>query len=510
MGNIPWRFESSRVHNHLNLKLKKKVIIIGSGFSSLSASCYLAKAGFDVSIYEKNFDFGGRARQFKEKGFTFDMGPSWYWMPDVFERFFNDFGKKSSDLYEIKKLNPAYRVIFDNESHFKIGDSIDEIVNSFEKIEKGSGEKLIKFLNESKDNYDLAVTNMLYKMPGKSIFELINTKTISKINLFVTNIKSQINKIFKNRKLRSVLQFPVLFLGAKPSETPAFYNFMNYADFGLGTWQPKNGFYDVVQSMIKIAKENGVKFYNNSPVDKIIVKNNTISGVKVKKSLIECDILISGADYSHTEQLLEKKYRQYSEKYWSNRTWAPSSLLFYIGLDKKINDLDHHNLFFDTDFDRHADEIYTNPKWPESPLFYLNITSKTFKHTAPKNCENLFILVPIATNLEDTDEIREKYFDLVISRIEKTINENIKDHLIYKKSYCVKDFKSDYNSFGGNAYGLANTLTQTAFLRPKLKSKKVKKLYFSGQLTVPGPGVPPAIVSGKLVSDLIINDEVNF
>ena len=347
-------------------------------------------------------------------------------------------------------------------------------------------------------------------MPGKSIFELINTKTISKINLFVSNIKSQINKIFKNRKLRSALQFPVLFLGAKPSETPAFYNFMNYADFGLGTWQPKNGFYDVVQSMINIAKENGVKFYNNSPVDKIIVKNNTISGIIVKKLLIECDILISGADYSHTEQLLEKKYRQYSEKYWSNRTWAPSSLLFYIGLDKKINDLDHHNLFFDTDFDKHADEIYSNPKWPKSPLFYLNITSKTFNHTAPKGCENLFILIPIATDLDDNEKTREKYFDLVIKRIESKINQKIKNNIIYKRSYCIKDFKDDYNSFGGNAYGLANTLTQTAFLRPKLKSKKVKKLYFSGQLTVPGPGVPPAIVSGKLVSDLIIKDEVNF
>jgi len=483
--------------------MKKKIVIIGSGFSSLAAASYLAQLGHQVEVYEKNSTFGGRARQLKKEGFTFDMGPSWYWMPDVFERFFNDFGKKSSDLYEIKKLNPAYRVIFDNESHFKIGDSIDEIVNSFEKIEKGSGKKLIKFLNESKDNYDLAVTNMLYKMPGESIFELINTKTISKINLFVTNIKSQINKTFKNRKLRSVLQFPVLFLGAKPSETPAFYNFMNYADFGLGTWQPKNGFYDVVQSMIKIAKENGVKFYNNSPVDKIIVKNNTISGVKVKKSLIECDILISGADYSHTEQLLEKKYRQYSEKYWSKRTWAPSSLLFYIGLNKKINDLDHHNLFFDTDFDKHADEIYTNPKWPESPLFYLNFPSKTDRTMAPEGCENCFILMPIAPGLNDNQDLREKYFNIILEKLEGYTKQKLKDSIIFKKSFCVSDFKKEYNSYGGNAYGLANTLFQTAFLRPNIKSKLVQNLYFCGQLTVPGPGVPPAIVSGELVANLI-------
>jgi phytoene desaturase len=328
--------------------------------------------------------------------------------------------------------------------------------------------------------------------------------------LFITNIKSHINKRFKNPKLRSVLQFPVLFLGAKPSQTPAFYNFMNFADFGLGTWQPKNGFFDVILSMIATAKNFGVKFYNNSPVQEILVKNKSVCGIKTKNKIVKCDIIVSGADYSHTEKLLPKILRQYSNKYWSNRTWSPSSLLFYLGLNTKINDLDHHNLFFDTDFDNHADEIYSNPKWPKSPLFYLNITSKTFNHTAPKGCENLFILIPIATDLDDNEKTREKYFDLVIKRIESKINQKIKNNIIYKRSYCIKEFKDDYNSFGGNAYGLANTLTQTAFLRPKLESKKVKKLYFSGQLTVPGPGVPPSIVSGKLVSDLIIKDEVNI
>jgi len=491
-------------------KLKKKVIIIGSGFSSLSAACYLGKAGFEVCVYEKNNDFGGRARQFKQDGFTFDMGPSWYWMPDVFEKFFNDFGKKCSDLYEIKKLNPAYRVIFEDGEEIKIGDSIENIMQTFEEIEKGSGKKLRDFLKECKENYDLAVSNMLYKMPGKSVFELINYQTILKTGLFITNIKSQINKRFKNPKLRSVLQFPVLFLGAKPSQTPAFYNFMNFADFGLGTWQPKNGFFDVILSMIATAKNFGVKFYNNSPVQEILVKNKSVHGIKTKNKIVKCDIIVSGADYSHTEKLLPKILRQYSEKYWSNRTWSPSSLLFYLGLNTKINDLDHHNLFFDTDFDNHADEIYSNPKWPKSPLFYLNITSKTFNHTAPKGYENLFILIPIATDLDDNEKTREKYFNLVIKRIENKINQKIKNSIVYKRSYCIKEFKDDYNSFGGNAYGLANTLTQTAFLRPKLESKKVKKLYFSGQLTVPGPGVPPSIVSGKLVSDLIIKDEINI
>ena len=505
MGNIPWRFESSRVHFSI---LKKKVFIIGSGFSSLSAACYLAKYGFDVSIFEKNDSFGGRARQFKKNGYTFDMGPSWYWMPDVFDRFFKDFNKKSSNLYKIKKLNPGYKVFFKNNETVSISSDVNKIIETFENIEKGSGKKLKKFLKEAKNNYELAVKDMLYKMPGFSILELINLKTILKLNLFLTNINKQVNSIFKNEMLRSILKFPVLFLGAKPNKTPAFYNFMNYADFGLGTWQPKNGFYDVVKSMITIAKEQGVSFNKNSNVEKINIDSGEIKSIRVNGKDLCCDFLVSGADYAHTESLLDKKYRHYSTRYWEKRVWSPSSLLFYIGVKKRLKNLNHHNLFFDTSFKKHSNEIYTNPVWPENPLFYVNLTSKTFKHTAPKGHENCFILIPIATNLDDSDDIREKYFDKVLDRMEKLTKQKIRDFIDYKRSYCIKDFKEDYNSYGGNAYGLANTLFQTAFLRPKLKSKKVKKLYFSGQLTVPGPGVPPSIVSGKLVANIIKNEGI--
>ena len=487
--------------------MKQNIAIIGSGFSSLSAACYLAKAGHNVTVYEKNNSLGGRARQFKAEGFTFDMGPSWYWMPDVFERFFNDFGKSRSDFYSLERLNPGYRVVFDKENQIQIGDDIEKISVEFEKIEKGSGKKLKDFIEKAKNNYDLAVTNMLYKMPGKSIFELINIDTVFKVNLFFKNIKNDVEKTFKDQRLRSILQFPVLFLGAKPSNTPAFYNFMNYADFGLGTWQPKNGFFDVVRAMVDIGKHNGVNFHTNCDVQEIKVVNSEIDGIIINGEYKKCDILISGADYEHTESLLKEKYKQYSENYWKSRTWSPSSLLFYLGLNKKLKNLDHHNLFFDTDFDKHADEIYSKPKWPTDPLFYLNITSKTNSHTAPPGNENCFILIPIATDLEDNEELREKYFKIILKRIKDVSGNDIEKNIVYKRSYCINDFKKDYNSYGGNAYGLANTLMQTAFLRPKLQSKKVKKLYFSGQLSVPGPGVPPAIVSGKLVSDIILKNE---
>ncbi|MFO7744935.1 MAG: phytoene desaturase family protein [Psychroflexus sp.] len=482
--------------------MSKSIAVIGSGFSSLAAACYLAQNGNKVEIFEKNDSLGGRARRFKEKGFTFDMGPSWYWMPDVFERFFGDFDKKPSDYYELEKLDPGYQVVFEGGETIEIGDSLDKIYKIFDKEEENGARKLKKFIDNARSNYDIAIKDLVYK-PGVSPLELVTPKTITKLGEFFSTVDKDVEKEFKSEKLKQILKFPVLFLGAKPSETPSFYNFMNYADFGLGTWHPKGGFHEVIAGMVKLAKSLGVKVNTNANIDKIIVENKTAKALEINGELKSFDVILSGADYHHTETLLEQKHRQYSEAYWDKKVFAPSSLLFYIGFDRKLDNVKHHNLFFDVDFNEHAKDIYTTPKWPEEPLFYANFTSKTDPSTAPEGHENGFFLVPIAPGIEDTEELREEYFNKIMTRFESLTEQKVQKNIIFRKSFCVNDFKEDYNSYKGNAYGMANTLLQTAFLRPKLKSKKVNNLYFTGQLTVPGPGVPPALISGKLVSELI-------
>ncbi len=479
----------------------KKIIIIGSGFSSLSASCYLAKAGFDVEIFEKNESIGGRASQFKKDGFTFDMGPSWYWMPDIFDKFFNDFHKKTSDYYELDKLNPAYKIFFSDDV-ITIGDTMEKICSEFERIEKGSSQELRKFIAIAQENYNIAINKIVLR-PGLSPLELVTKETILRVDQFFKTISSEVRKRFQNPKLISTLEFPVLFLGAKPNKTPSFYSFMNYADFGLGTWHPKGGMYEIIKAMGSLAAELGVTVHTHKSVNKINVENGVCKGITVGGDTFLSDIVLSGADYHHTESLLDSQHKQYSEAYWNKKTFAPSSLLFYIGIDKKLQNVEHHNLFFDTDFELHAHEIYDTPKWPSKPLFYANFPSITDQSMAPENCETAFFLVPIAPGLEDTPSLRAQYFDMIIDRFEKKTGQNIKNNIILKQTFCVNDFIERYNSYKGNAYGMANTLTQTAFLRPGLKSKKVKKLFFTGQLTVPGPGVPPALISGKLVSELI-------
>ncbi|MAZ71791.1 MAG: phytoene dehydrogenase [Flavobacteriaceae bacterium] len=482
--------------------MKQNVALIGSGFSSLAAASYLAKAGYSVTIFEKNNTVGGRARQLKKEGFTFDIGPTWYWMPDVFERFFSDFNRKPSDYYELIKLAPAYSVYFGDNDYITIEDTLEKICVAFEAEEKGSSQQLKKFIAKAQSNYNIAIKDLVYR-PGVSPLELITPVTIKKIGQFFSTISKEVRREFKNPRLVAILEFPVLFLGAKPSNTPAFYSFMNYADFGLGTFHPKNGMYSVINGMKALAESLGVIIKTNQNVTAINIDNEQATSIVVNGATVSADIILSGADYHHTETLLPKQYRQYSEAYWDRKIFAPSSLLFYVGFDKKIENVEHHTLFFDVDFDAHAYTIYDEPSWPENPLFYASFPSKTDESAAPRGKEAAIFLIPLAPGIEDTEAIRETYFEKIITRFEKLTNQPVRNFVIFKESFCIKDFVEAYNSYKGNAYGLANTLMQTAFLRPKIKSKKVKNLYFTGQLSVPGPGVPPSLISGKLAASLI-------
>ena len=492
----------------------KKVVIIGSGFAGLSSAAFMAKAGWDVTVLEKHAVPGGRARQLKEAGFTFDMGPSWYWMPDVFERFFNCFGKKVSDFYTLERLDPSYRVYW-QDGPMDIPADYKTFRELFEKTEPGSAIRLDAFMKEAAFKYDIGI-NRLVQKPGQSLLEFADWdlfKGILRLDVF-TSIRKHIRRFFKNPKLQQLLEFPVLFLGALPQDTPALYSLMNYADIQLGTWYPQGGMHRIVEAMVKVAREQGARFVFNQDVEEIIISGNKVSGVKVKpaqqesltNNIYEADVVIGAADYHFIEQqLLPPAFRSYSESYWDKRVMAPSSLLYYVGLNKKLEGVVHHSLFFDVSFEKHGAEIYTDPKWPIDPLFYVSATSVTDASVAPEGCENLFFLVPVATGLAGDDEaLRERYFLQVLERFETHTGHSIKESIIFKKSYSITNFKEDYNSYKGNAYGLANTLMQTAVLKPALRSKKLSNLFYTGQLTVPGPGVPPSLISGEVVSKEVI------
>jgi len=493
--------------------MSKKVIVIGSGFSGLASAIALADKGYEVKVLEKNDSLGGRARVFKTDGFTFDMGPSWYWMPDVFENFFAKYGKKVSDYYQLTRLDPSYAVYFSATEKWDIPAKMEDLEALFEKYEKGATIQLRKYLADAKYKYDKGINDLVHK-PSLSITEFIDVKLwfdVLRLDIF-KSVHTQLRKYFKHPNILKLMEFPVLFLGAKPQNTPALYSLMNYADMSLGTWYPLGGMFNIVDAMVSLAKEKGVEIYASHEVNKINVEAGKVVSVTANGNDLSADVVVASADYHHVDQhLLELPYRNYTPEYWDKRVMAPSCLLYYVGVNKRIKGLKHHNLFFDENFEVHAQEIYDNPVWPSKPLFYVSAPSVTDDSVAPEGCENLFLLIPVAPGLEGDDEkVRNDYFDVIMKRLETALNENISEHIIYKKSYAQSDFINDYHAFKGNAYGLANTLMQTAILKPSIKNKKVSNLFYTGQLTVPGPGVPPSLISGVVVANQIEKEIKEF
>ena len=487
----------------------KSVIVIGSGFAGLSAASFLAREGYDVTVLEKNDQLGGRARVWETEGFSFDMGPSWYWMPDVFERYFGEFGKNISDLYDLVRLDPSYRVVFGQDDHEDQMASMEELEAMFDRLDPGSGLRLRKFLKQAQYKYDVGIKDLVFR-PGRSLFEFMDfriAKGLFQLDM-LKDIRKHVAEVSAHPKLKSILEFPVLFLGALPQNTPALYSLMNYADMSLGTWYPMGGMNKIIQGMITVAKEQGVRFRTSAEVSGFKYHNGSIVSVLTKTGSFTADIVVGAADYHHIDQHISSpEYREYTPKYWDNRKMAPSSLLFYLGIKGEVPNVLHHNLFFDHELDQHAHEIYTDPQWPTKPLFYASAPTKTDRSVAPEGCENMFLLMPTAPGMEgDTEEVREKYYQLMMDRLEAFTGSSIRDRVVVKRSFAHADFVSNYHSFKGNAYGLANTLDQTALLKPRLKSKKVSNLYFAGQLTTPGPGVPPSLISGEVVSKEIAKD----
>lgn len=479
------------------------IAVIGSGFAGLSAAAYLAKEGYNVDVYEKNEQAGGRARQLEtDNGYLFDMGPSWYWMPEVFEKFFNDFGYKASDFYELQLLDPGFSIVFGKDDVLDVPADFDALMAMFESIEPGSANQLQRFLKGAEYKYKVGIDKLVYK-PGLSILEFLDldlVKGLFRLQVF-TSFSKHVRKFFKDPKLIALMEFPVLFLGAMPEETPALYSLMNYAGLKLGTWYPKGGFGKVVQAMKLVAESNGVRFCLNEAVTKMNVEGRLIEEIETLKQKKTYQGVIAAADYHHVDdKLLEQKHQNYTENYWDKRVLAPSSLIFYLGVSRKISKLGHHTLFFEEDLQQHAKEIYKDPQWPSKPLFYVCCPSKTDDTVAPSGHENIFVLMPLAPDVEDTDALREKYFNEMMQRLENYTGDEIRTYIDYKRSYCVNDFKADYNSYKGNAYGLANTLMQTANLKPSIKNKHLSNLFYAGQLTVPGPGVPPSIISGHVAA----------
>ncbi len=484
-----------------------EISIIGGGFGGLASAALLADGGHDVTVFEKNDQIGGRARAHKDKGFQFDMGPSWYLMPKVFEEFYDNFDKKPEDFFELTRLDPSYRIFLSDEKIIDVHAQLEKNYELFNEFEEEGGEKLERYLREAKKKYDLSMNGMIYE-DYDSIFDFFNLKLLrggSKLDIF-RNLDDLVTKRFDSEEARKILEYSIGFLGGSPKITPAIYQLMSYVDFIEGVWFPDGGIKAVVDSIREIAEDNGAEIKLNHEVEKIIIENGKPRAVQTNQGSYFTELVVVNADYPHSElDLLDKEHRSYDKKFWEKKSFAPSAFVAYVGIDKQIESLEHHTLFLDKDWGENFDQIFDSedPRWPEDPSYYVNVPSKTVPEMAPEGSETLFILVPLAPGLEDTEEDREKFYNKIMEDLEEKVGEDIREHEVTKRIFAVNDFREDYNAYKGTALSLVHTLRQTAYWRPRHKSKKVDNLYYTGQYTHPGIGVPMTLISAQIVANRI-------
>lgn len=481
----------------------RNAIIIGSGIGGLATACLLAKQGYQVQVLEKNESLGGRASVFEAQGYRFDMGPSWYLMPDVFAHFFSLLGEDVNQLLQLQKLAPSYRIFFkDTEKQVDFYSDLKKDLLTVESLEKGAAQKLQEYLAISAHQYEIAKQHFMYRNYDHW-WDFLNFTTFKegrKLSV-VRPMDSYVRKFFSTPEMQKIIQYQLVFLGSSPYNTPALYNIMNHIDFNMGVFYPKGGIYEIINVLVKLAEKMGVRFSVNSPVEKIVVESKKATGVMVAGKRISADLVISNADMTFTEQtLLDPEHRSYSKKYWDSRVMAPSALIMYLGVKGRIPNLVHHNLIFSQDWQQNFADIFDHPVWPADPSLYVSAPSKTDDTVAPKGNENLCILIPIAAGLTYDQSQLEQYADKTLTTLSQVMKvPDLKERIEYKRMFCVQDFAERYNSFRGTALGLAHTLKQTALFRPNNVSKKVQGLYYVGGGTNPGIGMPICLISAEMV-----------
>ncbi|MDY6907261.1 MAG: phytoene desaturase family protein [Chloroflexota bacterium] len=481
----------------------RRVLVVGAGFAGLAAAALLARDGWQVQVLEKNREVGGCARVWHSGGFSFDMGPTLYLMPEVFERYFALFGCQREDFYSLRLLDPSYRVFFGGDETVDVTPDLGATLETFEGFEPGGAQKLQAYLDRAAYQYDIIMREFLYR-DRRSIVDFVNRRVLidgTRLNI-LKSLDGHVSSYFSDHRAKKLLEYSMVFLGSSPWNARALYAIMSHVDIKLGVWYPHGGMGSVVAGLQRLAESHGVAIRTGEPVRRLEARDGRVERVVTDRGEYTADVVLVGADYAHAEtELLAPPYQSYPASYWRKRVIAPSMFMVYLGLTKKVDALCHHNLYFAHQWQEHFASIFDRPAWPQHPSYYVHCPSRTDDAVAPWGHENVLISVPVAPGLDDGDGRREQFADQVLAHLEGLVGERIRDSIAVKRIYSHRDFKRDYHAYGGTAMGLAHTLSQTALFRPSHRSRKARNLFYTGQYTHPGIGVPMAFIAAEIVAE---------
>ena len=487
----------------------KRVVVIGAGLGGLATAALLANDGWEVTLLEKNEGPGGRARVWESLGFFYDMGPSWYLMPDAFHRYFRLFGKTASDFFSLVRLDPQFRVFSGTGDVYDVRDDLRANAELFNRLEPSGAAKTERYLEMARKQYDLSVRHFLYR-DYDGLTDFLHKEILTKgLRLGVLgSVHKLAAKEIRDERLQQILEFTMVFIGGNPKQTPGLYALMSSIVLDRGVWYPMGGIGMIVRALQELGQAKGVRYEYGCPARGIRASDGRASEVLTDLGAFPADVVISNADYHHTEtMLLDRNVRTYDDKFWRRRVLSPSAFILYIGLDRRLDGLLHHNLYFEKNWDIHFDAVFRNPAWPERFSYYVSCPSKTDPSVAPPGMENLFFLVPVAPGMDDTDDMREAFAGRVLDHFEQMTGQTIRRNMVVRRIFSQQDFIADYNTYKGTAFSLSHTLFQTAVFRPRRRSRRLTNLYFTGQYTHPGVGMPMVFIAAELTAKRVAHEQ---
>jgi len=483
------------------------VVVVGSGFGGLSTACYLADAGLDVTVLEKNESLGGRASVLEADGFRFDMGPSWYLMPDVFERFFGHFDREPSDFYDLEPLDPHYRIFFKDGDTADVTSDRGEMYDLFESYEEGAGDALDEYLETSEEHYGVAMEKFIYEDRPR-IRDWIDPDVMraAPIGLqLLGTMDDYVADYFDTPKLRQIMQYTLVFLGGAPSNTPAIYNMMSHVDFNMGVYYPENGLRSVVDACVELGSELGVDYVTDAEVTEIINRREGFA-VESEAGTFHAEFVVSNADYAHTErELLPEHERQYDDGYWDSHLLAVgvSPVSRRRGRRRPAR-TPHARLS-----DRLGPALRADLRRPGLARGSGLLPVCALGDRRQRRSRGT--LQPVCPRPHRARTRRHRRGSDVVprSRARRHRREHgveLRDRIVFEEQFSVSEFADRYNSAQGTALGLAHTLRQTALFRPPHRSEACPGLYYTGSYTTPGIGVPMCLISGEHTANTLIDD----